>query len=321
MRPGNQRNPFRQITGSPLAAKIHHTGKKYNNGDILAAYGFLLPALLVFALFTLIPIVCVLFLSFTRYEIITPISITGTRNWTRLFSDSRMWVTLKNTLKFVMLLVPMQVMAGMALALGVDTIKNRSGVYFFRTIYYFPTLVTSVSAAIVWVYLLGTDTGAVNYYLRFIGIKAIPWLSSSFWVYPATMLFSLWKFMGINFLYFLIGLQNIDKTYSDAAKIDGANSWQRFRNITLPLISPTMFFVVITDLIGCIQIFDEPYLLTRGGPGDSSRSISMYIFETAYRSQQYGYASAVSLLLFVIIMIITLIQIKTSNAWVSYDRE
>jgi multiple sugar transport system permease protein len=304
-----------------LAARIDHLGKSFNTRDILAAYGFLAPALLVFILFTLIPIGCVLFLSFTRYEIITPITFIGIMNWTRLFIDSRMWLTLKNTLKFVMLLVPMQIIIGMALALGVSTIKSRIGVYFFRTIYYFPTLVTSVSATIAWVYLLGIDTGAVNYYLRFLGIKAIPWLGSSFWVYPATMLFSLWKFTGINFLYFFIGIENIDKTYNDAAKIDGANVWQRFRNITLPLISPTMFFVLITDLIGCIQIFDEPYLLTKGGPGDSSRSISMFIFETAYRSQQYGYASAVSLLLFVIIMIITLIQIKGSNGWVNYDRE
>jgi multiple sugar transport system permease protein len=127
--------------------------------------------------------------------------------------------------------------------------------------------------------------------------------------------------VGTYFLYIFIGLQNIDQGLIDAAKIDGANAWQRLKNITLPMISPTMFFVIVTQLIGCIQIFDEPYLLTKGGPGDASRSISMFIYETAYRSQQYGYASAVSLVLLVVILIITLIQMKGSNMWVNYDRE
>jgi multiple sugar transport system permease protein len=297
------------------------SGMRSKFSQSLAAYAFLAPALIIFTLFTLVPIVWVIYLSFVRYNIITPAVFLGTRNWTRLLSDTRMYSTLKNTFKFVALLVPLQVIIGIILALGVSSIKSHAGLYFYRTIYYFPTLVTSASASIAWVYLLSTDTGVLNYYLKFLGIDAIPWLGSSFWVYPSTMLFSLWKFMGINFLYFLIGIQNIDKTFYDAARIDGANSIQRLRSITLPLLSPTVFFVVITDLIGCIQIFDEPFLLTKGGPGDASRSISMYIFEAAYRSQQYGYASAISLLLFVLILIVTLIQFKGSASWVNYDRE
>jgi multiple sugar transport system permease protein len=230
-------------------------------------------------------------------------------------------MTLKNTAKFVVLLVPMHLLMGTLLALGVNTLTSRTGTYFYRTIFYFPTLVTSASVILGWRYMLSTDTGMINYYLGLLGIKAIPWLSSSFWVYPATMVFSLWKFVGTYFLYFFIGLQNIDQGVIEAAKIDGANSRQRLWNITLPMLSPTMFFVMVTQLIGCIQIFDEPFLLTGGGPGDASRSISLSIYETAYRSQLYGYASAIALVLMVIILAVTLIQMQTSNMWVNYDRE
>jgi multiple sugar transport system permease protein len=304
-----------------MAAKTQSYKKVYHRGEVFVAYGFLSPAIILYILFILIPVVWVIYLSFTRYDIITPARFIGGMNWKRLISDSRNWMFLKNTGLFVILLVPMHTIMGTLLALGVNSIKNKAGIYLYRTLYYFPTLVTSASVTITWSYLLSTDTGVINYYLGLLGINAIPWLASSFWVYPATMLFSLWKFVGTYFLYFLIGLQNIDQGLIDAAKIDGANSWQRLKAVTLPMLSPTMFFVIVTQLIGCIQIFDEPFLLTRGGPGDASRTISLYIYETAYQSQRYGYAAAVSLLLLVIILGVTLIQMKGSNIWVNYDRE
>jgi multiple sugar transport system permease protein len=303
-----------------MAAKRQYR-RSYQSGEVIAAYGFLFPAIVLYLLFTLVPIVWVVYLSFMRYDIITPPRFVELRNWQRLFTDARMWLTLKNTALFVLLLVPMHTVMGTLLALGVNALKNKAGVYLYRTLYYFPTLVTSASVTITWGYLLSTDTGVLNYYLKLLGINAVPWLGSSFWVYPSTMLFSLWKFVGTYFLYFFIGLQNIDQGLIDAAKIDGANAWQRLKNITLPMLSPTMLFVIITQLIGCIQIFEEPYLLTKGGPGDASRSISLYIYEMAYRSQQYGYASAVSLVLLLIILAVTLIQIRGSNMWVNYDRE
>jgi multiple sugar transport system permease protein len=295
--------------------------KPYKRGEVITAYGFLLPAVLLYALFILVPIVWVFYLSFMRYDIITPARFMGWRNWQRLWSDGRIWKSLQNTARFVVLLVPMHLIMGTLLALGVNSLKNRFGTYFYRTFFYFPTLVTSASVILAWRYMFSTDTGMINYYLGRLGLKAIPWLSSSYWVYPATMVFSLWKFVGTYFLYFFIGLQNIDSGLIEAAKIDGANSWQRLWNITLPMLSPTMFFVMVTQLIGCIQIFDEPFLLTGGGPGDASRSISLSIYENAYRSQLYGYASAISLVLMIIILLITLLQMKGSNMWVSYDRE
>ena len=172
-----------------------------------------------------------------------------------------------------------------------------------------------------WVFVFSTDLGMLNFFLDKLGVSKIPWLASSYWVYPATMLFSLWKFNGGYFLYFFIGIQGVDKTYLEAAAIDGAGTFRKFFNITLPLISPTIFFVMVTNIIGCIQIFDEPYMLTGGGPGDASRSLSLYIYETAFKSHNYGYASAISLVLLVIVLLITLIQFRTSGTWVNYDRE
>jgi multiple sugar transport system permease protein len=304
-----------------MAAKTVSIKKKYSAKEVFAAYGFLSPALILYILFIFVPIVWVVYLSFMRYDIITPARFFGGRNWTRLWNDERMWLTLKNTARFVLLLVPMHTVIGLLLALGVNSLKSRLGVYLFRTFYYFPTLVTCAAVTLVWRYMLSTDLGMINYYLGRLGAGAIPWLTSSFWVYPSTMLFSLWKFVGVYFLYFFIGLQNIDQGLLDAAKIDGANAWQRLKNVTLPMLSPTMFFVIVTQLIGCIQIFDEPFLLTRSGPGDASRSVSVYIYEMAYRSQQYGYASAVSLILLAVILAVTLIQMQGSNMWVIYDRE
>jgi len=294
---------------------------RYNRREIATAYGFLSPTIILYILFVLVPLVWVIYLSFMKYDIITPAQFFGTRNWMRLRGDKRVWITLRNTGLFVILLVPMHVVFGSMLALGVNTIKNRFGVYVYRTIIYFPTLVTSASVILAWRYMLSADTGMINYYLGRLGVTAIPWLGSSFWVYPSTMLFSLWKFVGTYFLYFFIGLQNIDQSLIEAATIDGANTWQKFKSITIPMLSPTILFVTITQLIGCIQIFDEPFLLTRGGPGDASRSISQYIYETAFRSQNYGYASAIALVLLVAILIVTLIQLKGSNTWVTYDRE
>ena len=289
--------------------------------EIVSAYLFLLPSLTGFLLFVFLPLCLVNGISFTKYNVITPAQWNDYKNWIILTKDQRFLMTLGNSVKFVLLLVPMHMVMGLLLAAGVNGIKNRLGVYALRTVYYFPTLLATSSIAMAWTYVLNKDFGIMNYLLSLVGVGPIPWLKSSFWVYPATMLFSLWKFVGGYFLYFFIGLQGIDKTCLEAAEIDGATGWQRFKHITMPLLSPTVFFVFITMLIGTIQIFEEPYMLTNGGPGDASRTISLYIYETAYVSYKYGMASAQSLVLLLIVLGITLVQFKASNMWVNYDRD
>ncbi len=294
--------------------------RKTARHDARAAWLFLLPSLVGFLVFVLLPFFIVIYLSFTKYNIITPAKWNEYMNWVMLTLDKRFLVTLGNSALFVLLLVPMHMVMGLLLAFGVNSLKSRPLVYVFRTVYYFPTLLATSSIAIAWTFVLNKDFGILNYYLGLLGVPKISWLNSAFWVYPATMLFSLWKFVGGYFLYFLIGLQGIDRTYLEAASIDGANAWQKTRHITFPLLSPTLFFVFVTMMIGTIQIFDEPYMLTGGGPGDASRSISLYIYQTAFVSQKFGYAAAQSLVLMVIVMSITLVQFKSSGMWVSYDR-
>jgi len=295
--------------------------KKRNAKRTIQAYLFLTPALTIFILFTLIPLFFVVYLSFTKYNIITPPLFNDYKNWIRLTIDKRFLLIFWNSVKYVLLLVPLHMVVGLLLAVGVNSLRNHQLVYSLRTIYYFPTLIATSSVAMVWVFVFSTDLGMLNYFLSRLGIAKTPWLASSFWVYPATMIFSLWKFNGGYFLYFFIGIQGIDRTYLEAASIDGASTFRKFFSITLPLISPTIFFVLVTNIIGCIQIFDEPYMLTGGGPGDASRSLSLYIYETAFKSHNYGYASVMSLVLLVIVLLITLIQFRTSGTWVNYDRE
>lgn len=287
----------------------------------LAAYLFIAPALILFVIFVLVPVVSVVFLSFTKYKIITPAQWIGMQNWTRVFSDVRLAKVSGNTALFALLLAPMHMVVGMLMAVLAYGVKSKGRTVFYRTILYFPTLVATSAVAIAWTFIFNKDMGMLNYYLGKLGIAAIPWLSSSFWAYPATMIFSLWKNVGIYFLYFLVGLQSMDNSLLEAADIDGASRWVRFKSVMFPMISPTVFFVLTTMLIGVVQIFDEPYLLTQGGPGDSTRSISQYIFETAYRSQAYGYASAIALVLLAVVLVITLIQFQLQNRWVNYDRE
>lgn len=290
-------------------------------GEGRAAWLFLMPSLVGYLVFVVLPFIMVVGLSFTKYNIITPAQWNNYSNWILLKLDKRFLVTLGNSFRFLLLLVPMHMIMGLALAFGVNAVKNKQLVYTFRTIYYFPTLLATSSIAIAWTMILNQDFGILNYYLGLLGVEKIPWLSTSKWVYPATMLFSLWKFVGGYFLYFLIGLQGIDRSYLEAAEIDGAGPWQKARHITFPLLSPTLFFVFVTMMIGTIQIFDEPYILTGGGPGDASRSISLYIYQTAFTSQKFGYAAAQSLVLMVIVMIITLAQFRFSDTWVSYERD
>lgn len=283
------------------------------------AWLFLLPSLIGFLCFVFVPLFIIFGISFTKYDVITPAVWNDFKNWIRLTIDKRFVATLLNSVKFTLLLVPMHMIVSILLALGVNAMKSRRTVFAFRTIYYFPTLIATSSVAMVWTYIFNKDYGLLNYFLGVLGVGPIAWLKSSFWVYPATMIFSLWKFIGMYFLYFLIGLQGIDRTYLEAADIDGASTWQKLTHVTLPLLSPTIFFVMITQMIGTLQIFDEPYMLTNGGPGDASRSISMYIYNTAYNYNNFGYAAAISLVLLAIVLVITLIQFKGSG-WVNYDR-
>lgn len=287
--------------------------------DHIAAYLFLAPALISFVLFIGIPVILSGVLSFFDYNLITTPEFIGLDNIRKMLNDKGLLNSFLNTFKFLLILCPIHCGLGMILAFLVYRTSRFQ--YFFKSAIYFPTIVTTASVAIAWGYLFSTDTGAINYFVRLLGGTNIPWLTNRVVVYVTIALFSFWKFIGTTFLYYFIGMQNIPNGYYEAAEIDGANILQRFRYITLPLLSPTIFFVIITNVVSVFQIFDEPYLLTNGGPGSATKTIALEIYETAFQDMNIGYGGTISFVLFLIILVITIIQFVGQNKWVVYDYE
>jgi len=292
----------------------------YQRNSYRDALIFLSPTLLIYLLFMVGPIIASFVLGFTDYDIISPIKFVGVKNIVKFFHSSRLWSVYGTTLKLAFLLVTLHTIMGLLLALAVHSLTQKYQSP-FRILIYFPCILTTASVAIAWFYLYNFEFGVFNYFLRLVHIRPVPWLLSKIWVYAAIMIFSVWKFVGIPFLYYYIGLQSIPKTLYEAAKIDGARPVQIFSRITLPLLTPTIFFVVITLCIGATQIFDEPFFLTRGGPGDASRTVNLYLYEVAYQKFNLGYASTIALSLFVVLFAFTIFQLKLSKRWVHYDFE
>ena len=287
--------------------------------ETFVAYLFVAPALILFLLFVGYPLVASFYLMFCDYNLITSPQFVGLKNILKFLGDKEVPLVMMSSLKLLLVLVPAHVILGLALACLVHrTGKKMSTAY--RIILYIPTIMTTVSVATAWSYLYDTDFGVINYFLEKLGIDKIPWLNSSVWAFWAIVIFSIWKFVGTPFLYYYIGLQNIPTSIYEAAEIDGANRRQKFRYVTLPMLTPTIFMVVVLSMISYIQCFDEPYVLTQGGPGISTTTVSLYIYRN-FQAQNISYASILSVFLFVIIMIVTIIQFKISDKWVNYDTE
>jgi multiple sugar transport system permease protein len=292
---------------------------KESQREALAGYLFILPTFLGYTTFVIGPILAAIGISFTSYDMLSAPEVVGLANYTQLLSDPRLRVVYLNTFVFTLFAVTFNVGVGLALAVLINRRMPAILRYLFRTAYFFPTLVALVYCAIIWQFLYQKDTGIINYYLSFLEIAPIPWLSSRQWVIPSIIILDVWKNTGFAMLVFLAGLQSISPEYYESAQLDGANRWQLFRHITLPLITPTLFFNLIIYMIGALQVFDSIIALTNGGPGDASRSLVMYIVETAFQHFQMGYASAIAITLFVIIMLLTLTQFRLGQRWVHYE--
>jgi multiple sugar transport system permease protein len=294
---------------------------KRARSDALQGYAFILPAFLIFLLVIFAPLLGTVAMSFAKFQLIGTSKWVGLLNFTRFFSDPRLGVIYGNTLKFVVILVVLHLVIGLLLALGVRSLVDRRLMYVYRTVFFFPVLVTTASVAIAWLYMFSTSFGIFNYFLGLLGIKAVPWLNSPLWVYVAVAIFSLWKFVGNSFIYYLIGLQSIPVDLYEAAMLDGASAVQRFFRVTLPLLTPTIFFVMVNLIIGATQIFDEPYFLTAGGPGDASRPVGLYIYENAFQFHNLSYGSTLALSLFLVILFVTFVQFSAQKRWVFYGNE
>jgi ABC-type sugar transport system permease subunit len=286
-----------------------------------AAYLFLSPWLFGLAAFWIIPIIASIALSLSEYNIITSPHFVGLENYREmLFDDRTFWVSIRVTLKFMVLSVPLYLVCGLILSLLLN-LKIR-GINFFRTIFFLPSVLSGVAVAVLWVALLNPDVGAVNELLRNLGMSDPPrWLDSPTWAVPSVVLVGLWGIGGGAIIY-LSGLQNISAQLYEAALLDGAGPWQRFRYVTLPMLTPTLLFVLITGLIDAFQVFDLAYVLSRGGNqgiGDSLQFYLINLWNEAFQNGRYGYASALSWVLVLAAAAVILIIFRTSGRWVYYE--
>lgn len=284
-----------------------------------AGYLFILPALLVLTVFVLIPIGASLILAFTDYPLLAPPVWNGVENLRRLFNDARLRTCYRNSLVITICTVTLNNLLGLLLGFAVNRQMPRVLTHLFRSALFFPVLTTTSSLALVWQFILTRDRGIMNWLLRQIGLGPVPWLAGSQWAIWSVIMYDVWKSSGYFMVLYIAGLQGIPEVLYEAAKVDGANRWQLIRHITLPLITPTVFFCIVIACIGAFQIFDIPYVLTEGGPGDASRTIAMYVYEVAFQRFEMGYASVVSVSLLVILVTLTLAQLAVGRKWVHYE--
>jgi multiple sugar transport system permease protein len=280
---------------------------------------FLLPAIILFLTFVGIPILMAFGLIFTNYNLLTPPRWNGINNIKRMTIDPLFFQTLGNTFKFFIIITPIHCILALGLASIVSAVRSSQLRSLYRSLIFFPTIVTTASVAIVWTYMFATDTGFINYYIRRLGFSNIPWMTDPIMIYVTIAIFSAWKFIGTTFLYYFVGLQNIPAAYQEAARIDGAGPAKTFFKITLPLLSPTIFFVFVTNMIGVFQIFDEPYFIAKNNA--NARSLALHIYLNAFDNIRIGYASALAVIMFIIILLITAVQFIVQKRWVNYDYE
>jgi multiple sugar transport system permease protein len=292
--------------------------KRSGMGRIHPAFWFLAPALLPIALFFFVPVIGALGLSFTDFDIYalgdsSRLRIVGAGNYVRLLQDSLFWTALENTLYFVLIggVLSVGVSLGAALLINHRMVRFKG---FFRSIYFLPVVTTLVAVTVVWRYLYHPRYGLLNYALELFGIGPIDWLGDPDWAMPAIILMAIWKNFGFNMIIFIAGLQNISERLYEAAVIDGANEWQQFRHITLPMLAPTFRFVALITMIGYFQLFAEPYVLTQGGPSNRTLSVVLLMYQEGFRWWNMGYAAAVAFVLFTFILAASLLQLKLQRS-------
>ncbi len=301
------------------ASKAGHSRRPWHDRQGVVGFLFILPWFLGFLLFTAGPMLSSLFLSLHKYDLVER-KFVGFENYRRLFhSDPLFWKALSNTLLYAIFSVPLGIAGSLAIALLLN--QNVRGVKLFRTLFYLPSLVPSVASALLWQWIFNADNGILNQGLGFLGLPNIQWLQDERYALSAFVLMSLWGVGGQRMIIFLAGLQSIPESYYEAARLDGAGTWRQFRNITLPLLSPVMFFNVVLGLIGSFQVFTSAYVMTAGGPNNATLFYALYIFRNAFEFFKMGKACALAWTLALILFAITAVQFAVSKRWVHYEAE
>ncbi|WP_180274885.1 carbohydrate ABC transporter permease [Mesotoga sp. H07.pep.5.3] len=286
--------------------------------EALTGWVTVLPALTVQVIFIYLPLAWAFYVSFFSWNMIRPMRYVGLRNYERLFTSADFWNSMGVTGIYILGTVIPSVIIGLLLAalLNIEWIKGRG---LFRTLFYIPVVTSMAAAAVIWGWLYEPNFGLVNYFLSIFGISNIKWLSDPNYALLALIIVGVWKRIGYNMVLFLAGLQTIPKTYYEAAEIDGATPWKKFVNITLPLLSPTTLFVFIMQFIASFRVFVSVSVMTSGGPAKSTQVITYYLYENAFKYLKFGYASAVAVVMFAMMVVFTLIQFRVSKGRVHYQ--
>ena len=279
---------------------------------------FLAPTVIGLGLFTFLPILASVVLAFFSWDIITPPRFVGLENFADIAADPTIRVSFLNTIGFVVVAVTLQLAVALVLAVLVNTKMPRLLKSFFRSVLFFPLVLSAASVSIIMGYLFNENFGLINHILNLLGMADIPWLTSTHGAMIVVILVYVWQNFGFSFLLFLGGLSSIPKEVYEAAQVDGATGWKQFWKITFPLVSPTTLVASVMAIISALQIFDQPYVLTRGGPGDSTRTAVMVIYESAFKQLEFGRASAIGIVLTVVIMLVTAVQFRLSRRFVFY---
>ncbi|MEP6769664.1 MAG: sugar ABC transporter permease [Acidobacteriota bacterium] len=286
--------------------------KSWRSAEARAALLFLAPGLLIVGVFFLIPVASAFLLAFTDFDIYAladthNVRIVGLSNFAGLLRNPVFWTALRNTLFFVLVGGPLTVLVSLSAALLLDA-KTARWKGFFRTVYFAPFVTTLVAVATVFRFLYHPRFGLLNQFLRVFHIPAVDWLGDPRWAMPAIVILAVWKNFGYNMIVFVAGLQNIPESLYEAARLDGAGGWRRFRHITVPMLAPTFLFVGVITMIGYFQLFAEPYVMTRGGPLNATLSMALFMYQQGFRWWNMGYSAAIAFFLFLLILSATIVQ-------------
>jgi multiple sugar transport system permease protein len=286
-------------------------------GEKIWIWIFLAPTLFGLLFATLGPVLGAVGISFTDWDVITPPIFAGLDNYRKLVEDPTFSKALANTLYYVGVMVPVSTVLSLFFAFLLN--QKLRGVTWYRTAYFLPVVSSTVAVALVWSWIYAKDFGLLNFMLRQVGVEPVSWLSSTTWAMPAVIMMAVWGNLGAGIIIFLAGLQAIPESYYEAAAIDGANRINKFFRITLPLITPSLFFYFIITMISAFQAFEAIYVMTRGGPVNSTTTMVYYIYRNGFRNFKMGYASSQAIVLFLVIMVLTLIYWRLQDRWVMYD--
>jgi multiple sugar transport system permease protein len=287
--------------------------------EALTGLLLILPWVIGFLAFTAGPMAISLLLSLTKWDLLSPPAFIGFSNFKQLVADRLFWKALYNTLVYTIVNVPLSLAGSLSLALILN--RRVPGVSIFRTLFYLPELTPIVATSIIWSWILNTHFGIVNYALSRLGLPAVPWLESTTWALPSLVLMSLWTIGGSRMLIFLAGLQGIPEELLEAAALDGASAWARLLHITLPLLAPVVFFNFLLAVIGSFQVFTPAYVVTNGGPADSTLVYVLYLFRNAFQYFRMGYASGMAWLMLVFLLGFARLQFRLMHGWIHYEGE